>query len=98
MIAKYRIVISGMFEPIAHELKSSGLVEVDRANDVHLFFRIRRDVVGLARPTDDGWAVEVLLTDGTGGAAAGALVEQLRGLFQDYTVSGPIEQQAEPTY
>jgi hypothetical protein len=98
MIAKFRIEIGGMFEPIAYELANSGILEVERINGVHLFFRIRRDVVGLARPTEDGWAVEVLLTDGTGGAAATALAEQLRELFQDYSIRGPIEQHVEPTH
>jgi hypothetical protein len=65
---------------------------VDRVSGSHLFFRIRRHVAGLARPTADGWAVEVLLTDGTGGVVSRLLADQLRGLLQDYPVSGPVEQ------
>ena len=92
MIAKYRIVIGGMFEVFAHELRQSGIVEVERSSAAHIFFRVAGDAAGLARPTDDGWAVEVLLTDGTGGVIAHRLAEQLRALLQDYSVSGPVEQ------
>lgn len=98
MIAKYRIVIGGMFEPISHELRQSGIVEVERSSAAHIFFRVSGDMVGLARPTDDGWAVEVLLTDSTGGIAAQRLADQIQALLQDYAVGGPFEQRLpEPT-
>jgi hypothetical protein len=84
-----RVVIGGMFEPIAHGLRESGVVRVERDNAAHVFFTVRSDAFGLARPTDDGWAVEILVTDRTGGVVTTLLVAQLSAHFEGYTVSGP---------
>jgi len=91
MITRSRIVISGMFEPIAHELRESGVVTVERHNAAHVFFTMRDQVLGLARPTEDGWAVELLVTDRSGGVATTVLADQLNAHFEDYIVSGPVE-------
>jgi hypothetical protein len=92
VMRRYRIVIAGMFEPVAHELRESGIVQIERSSLAHVFFRISGVAAGLARPTDDGSAVEVLLSDGTAGFAAERLVDQLRAHLQGYTVSSPVEQ------
>jgi hypothetical protein len=98
MITKYRIVIAGMFEPVAYGLRDSGIFEIERENASHIFFRISGEaVVGLLRPTDDGGAVEVLLTDGSGGTAARRLADQCRSHLQDYAVTGPLEQPWTPS-
>lgn len=78
-----------MFEPVAHELRGSGVVRVERSSASHLFFTIGDEAVGLARPTEDGWAVEVLLTDRGDGTATHGLALELRILLQHYTVTGP---------
>lgn len=91
MITRHRIVIGGMFEPIAYELQQAGLVTIERVSTAHVFFTVRDDALGLARPTDDGWAVEFLLADRTGGVVATLLATQLRAHFEDYNVSDPVE-------
>ena len=86
---EYRIVVHGLFEPVAFALSSMKAIEVLRDSTGHVLFTISSSAVALARPTGEGWASEVLVLDPTGGMIASNFAELLRGHL-GYEISGPV--------
>jgi hypothetical protein len=86
---EYRIVVRGLFEPVAFALSTMSALERLRHNESHVLFTISSTAVALARPIGEGWSTEVLVLDPTGGMIASNFAELLRGLL-GFEVTGPV--------
>ena len=86
----YRIVVRGLYEPVADTLASMSGVELLRRTDSHLLFTVSSTGVAVVRPTEDGAAAEIVVLDATSGMVASNFAELLRGQF-GYDVSSPVQ-------
>jgi hypothetical protein len=86
---EYRIVVRGIFEPVAYTLSTMKGIELLRHNADSVLFTVSSTTVALARPIGEGWACELLVLDPTGGMIASNLAELLRGQL-GYEIIGPV--------
>lgn len=79
------IIVEGDFPHISSVLAAMEMVTVRSINDAHVLFTLPSGAAAVARPDEQGFHVEVVVKDATGGIATRVLATKLRGVL-DYQV------------
>ncbi len=87
------IVIEGDFLHISKVLSTMEMVTVRSFTDSHVLFTLPSGAAAVARPDEQGSAVEVVVKDATGGIATRVLESKLRAVL-DYEIH--MRQEPEP--